>query len=82
MCETNSIIATRAMVAKGIGVTFIARSCVSDRENVAYYSLNPRMYRYNALVRRKNLIQNEPERALFQHIRGYFERQDEDGPAD
>lgn len=81
MCETNSIIATRAMVAKGIGVTFIARSCVSDRENVAYYSLDPRMYRYNALVRRKNLIQNEPEKALFQHICGYFERQDEDGPA-
>lgn len=73
VCETNSIIATRAMVAKGIGVTFIARSCVSDRVNVAYYSLEPRLTRYNALVRRKNLIQNEPERALFRYIYDYFE---------
>ena len=72
MCETNSIIGTRAMVAKGIGVTFIASSCVSDRENVAYYSLDPKLYRYNVLVLRKNLIQNRPERVLFQYIYDYF----------
>ena len=76
MCETNSIIATRSMVAKGIGVTFLARSCVSDRENVACYCLDPQLFRYNALVRRKNLIENEPERALFRYIQEYFEQQD------
>lgn len=72
MCETNSIIATRTMVAKGIGVTFIAQSCVSDQENVAYYSLEPRLSRYNALVLRKNLIQNEPEAVLFRYIHNYY----------
>ena len=35
MCETNSIIATRSMVAMGIGVTFIGASCDIDREHVS-----------------------------------------------
>lgn len=72
MCETNSIIATRAMVASGIGVTFIAHSCVSDKAHVAYYSLNPPLFRVNAVVHRKNWIQNQPEKALLTAMNEYF----------
>ena len=72
MCETNSIIATRSMVAMGIGVTLIAESCCSDRSRVAYYSLEPKIYRYNALVRRKTLLLNKAELALCDYIKNYF----------
>lgn len=61
MCETNSIITTRAMVANGAGVTFIAASCVSERDLVCYYSLAPKLFRYNLLVHRKSLTMHEPE---------------------
>lgn len=71
MCETNSIIATRAMVAKGVGVTFIAESCASERGAVAYYSLEPKLYRYNLLVRRKNWTMTKAERRFCEYIVDY-----------
>lgn len=74
MCETNSIIATRSMVAMGIGVTFISESCVSDQEHVAYYPVNPNLYRLNALVIRKNWTMNQPEASLCSDIRRYFKK--------
>lgn len=72
MCETNSIIATRTMVAREIGVTFIAESCASDRGHVAYHSFEPRIFRYNVLVQRKNWTLNRPEQKLCNMIMQYF----------
>ena len=75
MCETNSIIATRSMVAMGIGVTFIGASCAIDREHVSYYPLEPRLYRLNAFVTRKNWVMNRPESTLCHDILHYFSNQ-------
>lgn len=72
MCETNSILTTRSMVANGVGVTFIADSCATDREHVAYYSMEPKLTRYNAVVRRKNWVMSEPEQIFYKMIRDYF----------
>lgn len=72
MCETNSILTTRSMVASGVGVTFIAESCAVDREHVAYYSLEPKLTRYNAVVRRKNWVMSEPEQVFYGMIKDYF----------
>lgn len=73
ICETNSIIATRSMVSKGTGVTFIAESCASDRGSVAYYSLNPKLQRYNLLVHRKDWSMSEPEEIFYTSIRNFFQ---------
>lgn len=70
MCETNSITATRSMAAMGIGVTFIASSCASDREHVAYYPLKPALYRYQAVVHRKNWVMHEAEKGLLEMMEG------------
>lgn len=72
MCETNSILTTRSMVANGVGVTFIAESCATDRERVAYYPLEPKLTRYNAVVRRKNWMMSEPETVFYDMIKNYF----------
>lgn len=72
MCETNSVIATRSMVAMEIGITLIADSCADDETHIAYYSLDPQIYRYNALVRRKNLIINKPEASFCDYVKNYF----------
>lgn len=72
MLETNSILTTRSMVASGVGVTFIADSCATDREHVAYYSMEPKLTRYNAVVRRKNWVMSEPEQVFYGMIRNYF----------
>jgi len=74
MCETNSVIATRSMVAMEIGVTLIADSCVNDKAHIAYYPLDPPIYRYNALVRRKNLIINGPESMFCDYAKKYFNK--------
>lgn len=72
VCETNSIIANRSMVAMGIGVTLIASSCALDKEHVAYYSLIPPITRLNAFVRRKGWVMHEPEMDLRGRILSYF----------
>lgn len=72
VCETNSIIASRSMVAMGIGVALISESCATDREHIAYYSMEPPLYRLNAFVRRKNWVMNQPEHDLRERILKYF----------
>ena len=75
MCETNSIIATRIMVSNGSGVTFLGESCTKEGEGgpVACYSLEPKLYRLNLLVRRRNWILNDAEQLLCQLIRDWFQ---------
>lgn len=72
VCETNSIIAARSMVAMGIGIALIGESCSTDREHIAYYSMVPPLYRLNAFVRRKNWVMNSPEQYLREQILSYF----------
>lgn len=74
ICETNSIIATRSMVAMGIGVAFIAESCASETERIAYYHMVPQQYRLNAFVRRKNWAMNRPEKQFRNDVLSYFKR--------
>lgn len=69
MCETNSIIATRTMVGRGVGVTFIAESCANERQTVSYYSLEPKLYRYNLLVHRKHWNRNKAEMRFCEYIK-------------
>ena len=73
VCETNSISATRSMVAMGIGVTFIGESCAKERERVAYYSVTPRQTRLNAFVTRKNWILNQASATFCEDIKNYFQ---------
>ncbi len=73
VCETNSISTTRSMVAMGIGVTFIGESCASERELVAYYSISPRLTRFNALVTRKNWSLNQAADSFCKDIKNYFQ---------
>ncbi len=72
VCETNSIIATRSMVAMGIGIALIGQSCATDPEHIAYYSMVPPLSRLNAFVRRKNWVMNSPENHLRERILEYF----------
>lgn len=74
MCETNSIITTRAMVAMGIGITFIGKSCKQDENKIHYYRMEPPLTRKFALVRRKNWVMHTPEKRLCEEIRNYFKR--------
>lgn len=72
MCETNNVPANRNMVAMGMGITLVAESCVTDKVHIAYYSLEPKVYRYNALVWRKSLIFDQPENTFYSYIKNYF----------
>ena len=74
MCETNSIITTRAMVAMGIGITFIGKSCMEAENKIHYYRLDPPVTRRFALIRRKNWVMHTPETTLCEEIRKYFKR--------
>lgn len=73
MCETNSIVATQIMVSNGSGVTFLGESCTKEGGPVACYSLEPRLYRLNLLVRRKHWILNEAEQLFCRLIREWFQ---------
>lgn len=75
--ETNSISATLRMVSAGIGIAFVAESCSTDRDNVAYYSFNPPLYRLNLMIRQKDWTIGEPEQAFMNLILGYFKNNTE-----
>ncbi len=73
ICETNSVLTTRAMAAMGIGITFVGKSCVEDTDKLHYYHLEPRLTRQFALVHRKNWVMHAAEKALYAEIQQYFE---------
>ncbi len=72
ICETNSVLTSRAMAAKGIGITFIGKSCISETEPLHCYHLDPILTRQFALVHRRNWSMHSPEKALCTEIRDYF----------
>lgn len=76
-CETNSITATRHMVAQNAGVAFIGESCSVDRDRILYYSLLPKLERLNVVIHRKGWIQNEPETIFMDYILNYFKNNTE-----
>lgn len=71
-CETNSIPATRSMIARGAGVALIAESCSVDRDSIRYYHLSPALRRLNMVIHRRNWVQNEPERTFYRLLTEYF----------
>lgn len=76
-CETNSITATRHMIAQNAGVAFIGESCSVDREHISYYSLSPSLFRLNVVISRKGWVQNEPEQRFMEFILDYFKKNTE-----
>lgn len=71
-CETNSITATRRMIAQNAGVAFIAESCSVNRRQVSYYRLSPALYRLNLVICQKDWNLNEPEHLFLDYILTYF----------
>lgn len=72
ICETNSMSTISNMVANGSGVGFFPVSCASDQEHIRYYSLNPKMMRYNLLLHRSNLLMTSLEKTFFSYVRNNF----------
>ncbi|RGZ00369.1 LysR family transcriptional regulator [Clostridium sp. AM58-1XD] len=73
MCETNNIPAAMRMAASGAGITFVAESCIDRTMPVAYFHLEPKLFRLNILVRRKSLISGPAEQCFCSYIRGHFQ---------
>lgn len=74
LCETNNISSTLAMVAQGAGISFIARSCISPSSQIAYYSMDPVLHRYNALVCRQGWVLKQPEHNFIHQIERCFDQ--------
>lgn len=77
ICETNSISATRLMIAQNAGVAFISESCSVDRQHISYYPMSPELYRFNLVICHKDWIQNEPEQLFLNYILRYFQENTE-----
>jgi DNA-binding transcriptional LysR family regulator len=71
VCELNSMTAVIEMVSKGVGVAFVPSSCAKSNKNITYFCFNPRLYRYNILVHRANLVLNDAENTLINYIKDY-----------
>lgn len=72
MFETNSVQTMQAMVAMGIGVTFLGRSCAEDEGKIRYYSLIPQTTRNFIYAERKNWNLYDVEKLLKELIFSYF----------
>ncbi|RGY98436.1 LysR family transcriptional regulator [Clostridium sp. AM58-1XD] len=74
ICEITGLPLTCDMVAQGTGVAFIPISGRSREKQIHYYSVQPKLYRYNILVHRKNLVLNKPEQAFCDLVKNYFKK--------
>ncbi|MDR3258783.1 MAG: LysR family transcriptional regulator [Fusobacteriaceae bacterium] len=74
--ENNSIVMTRDMVSKGVGVTFIGESCATNTSKITYYHLEPKLFRYNVLVWRKNWLLKKAELEFCSYIKNYFPKEE------
>ena len=72
ICEITGLPLTCDMVAQGTGVAFIPISGHTQEKRIHYYSVTPKLFRYNILVHRKNLVLNKPEQAFFRLVKNYF----------
>lgn len=72
ICETNSMATISNMVANGSGVGFFPVSCANDKEHIRYYSLKPKMMRYNLLLHRDNLQMIPLEKTFLSYVRSNF----------
>ncbi len=71
VCELNSMAAVRRMVSKGIGIAFIPVSCAKPDPNITYFCFTPKLYRYNILACRTDLVLNDAENTLVNYIKNY-----------
>ncbi len=71
VCELNSMTAVRKMVSKGAGIAFIPSSCAKPDPNITYFCFTPRLYRYNILTHRTNLMLKNAENTLVNYIKDY-----------
>lgn len=71
VCELNSMTAVIEIVSKGVGVAFVPVSCAKPNKNITYFCFTPRLYRYNILAYRANLVLNDAENILVDHVKNY-----------
>lgn len=71
ICEMNSMLTVRKMVSKGVGVAFMPVSCADLGCGIVYFSLSPKVYRYNIVAYRKQLVFNPAEECLMSLIKDH-----------
>ncbi len=71
VCELNSMAAARKMVSKGVGVSFIPSSCAKPDPNITYFCFTPKLYRYNILACRANLVLHDAEETLVNYFKNH-----------
>lgn len=71
VCELNSMTALRKMVSKGSGIAFIPSSCAKPDLNITYFCFTPKLFRYNIIAYRENLLLNDAENTLINYIKDY-----------
>ncbi|MFL0167452.1 LysR family transcriptional regulator [Candidatus Clostridium helianthi] len=71
VCELNSMAAVIEMVSNGVGVAFVPESFTKPNKNITYFFFSPKLYRYNILAYRANLVLNDVEKILINHVKNY-----------
>ncbi len=74
LCEVNGMPLTRSLIAQEIGMGFIPVSAKGLEESIHYYSCEPKVFRYNVMMHRENLIFNQPEQSFFNYVINYYKK--------
>lgn len=71
ICEVNNMATVRNMVNHDLGVSFIPESIVDRSLPITYFSLEPRIARYNGLICRSTLGFTEEEQYFISLVQNY-----------
>lgn len=73
LCIVTGPPLTRSLVAQGTGVAFLPVSGMGEENQIRYYSCEPKIFRYNTMVHRENLVFNKPEQSFFDCVKQYYQ---------
>lgn len=76
--KVNDFRLVRSLVDQGGGVALIPTSGKGEEDKIHYYSCEPKIFRYNIMVHRENLVFNKVEQCFFDGVKTYY--QDHIGP--
>lgn len=71
--EVDGIGLTCSLVAQGVGVSFIPISGKFETDNIHYYSYRPKVFCFNVMMYRKNLVFNEPVQYFSDCVKRYYQ---------
>jgi LysR family transcriptional activator of glutamate synthase operon len=75
VCEVNNVALIREIVSKGLGVSILSETNVVENPNIVYYPFEPKLYRKDCFIERRDWVKSLPETEFKKLVLNYFPKE-------